>query len=172
VQGQDFEILYDQWIQSDFFKRFALKQIGERVVDDHVEPVFAPGAFKQSIALQVESRPKGTIRHASLDLERTWILGNFAMALDIAKRFVRCFAPAPDQTKYAGIASALDSLRDPRNLIKAKETDPNESDEARCVHAFMGSVERADVTTDFAHLSIGSVLQGDRQFQHLSFDLL
>jgi hypothetical protein len=172
VQGWDFEILYDQWIQSDFFKRFVLRQLGERAEDDHVERVFAPGAFKQSIALRVETPQTGKIRRARLGLERNWIVNNFTMALDIASRFLNSFAPAPDRTKYAGIASAVRGLRDPQNLIKAKEADPNESDEMRCVHAFMGSLKSADVMTDFAHLSIGSTTEGDRQFQYLAFDLM
>jgi hypothetical protein len=64
------------------------------------------------------------------------------------------------------------NLRDPGFLLMAKNADPNESDGIRCVHAFMGSSEGAEVTTDFAHLSIGTMTQGERQIQYLRFVLM
>ena len=162
VRGQDFDILYDSWKDSDFFKFFRLKQLDEHAVGEHTQRTFAPGAFQQDIALEVECNPAGKIKRASLLLTQDWTVGNFMLALDLAKSFVASFAPAPDRTRYDEIAAALWSLRDPRALLKAKQTDPNESDAARCVHAFMGSLEHASITTDFSHLSIGGATHGGR----------
>jgi hypothetical protein len=171
VRGQDFDILYEQWKESDFFKFFRLKQIDERVVGDRMQRTFAPGAFQQDIALEVECNQAGKIRRGSLRLTQDWTIRNFMLALDLTKSVVTCFAPGPDRAKYDEIASALWSLRDPRALIKAKEADPGESDTVRCVHAFMGSLERADVTTDFSHLAIGGATHGGRPARSIEIDL-
>ncbi len=162
VRGQDFDILYDSWKDSDFFKFFRLKQLDERAVGENTQRTFAPGAFQQNIALEVECNPAGKIKRASLLLTQDWTVGNFMLALDLAKSFVASIAPAPDRTRYDEIAAALWSLRDPRALLKAKQTDPDESDGVRFVHAFMGSLEHASIATDFSHLSIGGTTHGGR----------
>ena len=69
------------------------------------------------------------------------------------------------------VAAALWSLRDPRALLKAKETDPNTSDAIRCVHAFMGSLARADLTTDFSHLAIAGATLGERTARSIEISL-
>src|SRR5262249_14715667 len=96
VQGQDFDILYEQWRESEFFKRFGLRQLDEGAANGLVERVFAPGAFKDSITLSIASRPTGKITRASLSLDRDWVIANLPLALDLVKRFVMCFAPPPD----------------------------------------------------------------------------
>jgi hypothetical protein len=171
VRGQDFDILYESWKDSDFFKFFRLKQLDERAVGDRTQRTFAPGAFQQDIALEVECNPAGKIKRTSLLLTQDWTIKNFMLALDLAKSFVASFAPGPDRPKYDEIATALWSLRDPRALLKAKETDPNESDAARCVHAFMGSLERANVVTDFSHLAIGGATHSGRPARVIAVDL-
>lgn len=162
VRGQDFDLRYDTWKESEFFQFFRLKQIDERAVGDRLHRVFAPGAFQQDIALEVECNPAGKIMRSSLRLTQDWTLRNFPLALDLAKSFITCFAPPPDRARFEEIAAALWSLRDPRALFSMKSSDPNASDGVRCVHAFMGSLDRADVTTDFAHLAIGGTTQGGR----------
>lgn len=171
VRGQDFDILYDAWKDSEFFEFFRLKQLDERTTGDRTQRTFAPGAFQQDIALEVECDPAGKIRRAALRLTQDWTIGNFMLALDLAKSFVASFAPAPDRARFDGIADALWSLRDPRALGKAREADPNESDGARCVHAFMGSLARADIVTDFSHLTIGGATHGGRPARQISVDL-
>lgn len=162
VRGQDFDILYDRWRESGFFTFFRLKELDERAVGDRLQRVFAPAAFQQDIAIEVECNQAGKIKRGSLRLTQDWTIKNFPLALELAKSFVKCFAPAPDKSKFDEIATALWNLRDPRVLIKLKEAGPDESDGVRCVFAFMGSLERADVTTDFGHLAIGGATQGGR----------
>jgi hypothetical protein len=41
----------------------------------------------------------------------------------------------------------------------------------RCLHAFMGSLERADVTTDFGHLAIGGATQDGRPARSIDISL-
>ena len=171
VQGQDFDIRYDSWKDSEFVKFFRLKQLDERAAGDRTQRTFAPGAFQQDIALEVECDPAGKVRRASLLLTQDWTIGNFMLALDLAKSFMASFAPAPDRNQYDEIAAALWSLRDPRALLKAKDADPNESDGVRCVHAFMGSLERADVVTDFSHVAIDSATHRDRLARRIAVDL-
>ena len=134
-------------------------------------PWVAPGPFGAHITLQVECLGTGKIETASLHLKRAWIIGNHVLALDLAASFVRCFAPPPDDGTYARVADSLWRLRDPEFLLAAKNADPNESDELRCVHAFMGAPESAEVSTDFAHLSIGAVAREGDQVHYLDFDL-
>jgi hypothetical protein len=171
VRGQDFDILYESWKDSDFPKFFHLKQLDERAVGEHTQRTFAPGSFQKDIALEVECSPAGKIQRASLLLTQDWTIGNFMLALDLAKSFVASFAPAPDRTRYDEIAAALWNLRDPRALLKAKETEPNESDAARCVHAFMGSLESATIVTDFSQLSIGGTTHDGRPVRVIAVDL-
>jgi hypothetical protein len=171
VRSQDFDILYEQWKESDFFEFFRLKQLDERVLGDRMRRTFAPGAFQQDIALEVECDKAGKIRRGSLCLTQHWTIRNFMLALDLAKNVVTRFAPEPDRAKYDEIASALWSLRDPRALIKSKEADPSQSDGVRCVHAFMGSLERANVTTDFSHLTIGGATRAGRPARSVEIDL-
>ncbi len=82
-----------------------------------------------------------------------------------------CFAPQPDRARYDAVAAALWSLRDPRALLKARQTDPNASEGMRCVHAFMGSLARADFTTDFSHLAIAGASLGERAARSIEIDL-
>ncbi|MGE5713713.1 MAG: hypothetical protein ACM32F_07535 [Betaproteobacteria bacterium] len=171
ARGQEFDISYAQWQESDFFKFFRLKQLNEQVAGDRLQRTFAPGAFQKDIALEVECDQAGRIRRGTLRLTRDWTIGNFMLALDLAKSVITCFAPAPDRAKYEEIAGALWGLRDPRALTRARDSDPNESDGARCVHAFMGSLERADVTTDFAHLAIEGAMLGERPARCIGIDL-
>lgn len=171
VRGQEFDIPYTQWKDSDFSKFFRLKQLDEQVAGDRLLRTFAPGAFQQDIALEVECDQAGRIRRGTLRLTHTWTIGNFMLALDLAKSVITCFAPSPDRAKYDEIATALWGLRDPRALARARETDPSESDGMRCMHAFVGLLERADVTTDFAHLAIEGATLGGRLARSISVDL-
>jgi hypothetical protein len=151
---------------------FRSQQLGERAENDHVERVFAPGAFKQRLRCESRLRKQGKSAAHRLAWSGTgssplWHGNRHCEALREQFR-----ARARPQ-KYAGNRKrAGEPARHRENLIKAKEADPNESDETRCVHAFMGSLKSADVMTDFAHLSIGSAVEGERQFQYLAFDLM
>jgi hypothetical protein len=136
-----------------------------------VQRTFAPGAFQRDIALDVESNAAGRITRASLRMTRDWTVANFPLALDLARSFVTCFAPQPDRARYDEVAAALWSLRDPSTLLKAKETDPDASDGIRCVHAFMGSLARADLTTDFGHLAIAGATLGERPARSIEINL-
>ena len=171
ARGQEFGLAYAQWKESDFFKFFRLKQLDEQVAGDRLQRTFAPGAFQTDIALAVDCDPAGRIRRGTLRLTRDWTIGNFMLALDLAKSVITSFAPAPDRAKYDEVAAALWSLRDPRAMARARESDPNESDAMRCLHAFMGSLERADVTTDFGHLAIGGATQDGRPARSIDIGL-
>ena len=147
------------------------KGVARLVADARGLDAFAIAAFQQDVALEVECDQAGRIRRGTLRLTNDWTIGNFMLALDLAKSVITCFAPSPDRAKYDEIAAALWSLRDPRALTQARETDPDESDGMRCVHAFMGSLERADVTTDFVHLAIEGAMLGTRPARTVDIDL-
>jgi hypothetical protein len=171
VRGENFDLPFEQWKASDFFRHFRLKQLDEQAADGHVQHTYAPGAFQQDIALDVESNAAGRVTRASLRMTPEWTIGNFPLALDLAKSFMTCFAPQPDRAKYEEVAATLWSLQDPRALLKVKQTDPNASDGIRCVHAFMGSLPRADVTTDFSHLAIAAATLGERPAREIEIAL-
>ncbi len=171
ARGENFDLRFEQWKASEFFQHFRLRQLAEQDSDGRVQRTFAPGAFQHDIALDVESNSAGRITRSSLRLTPEWTIGNFPLALDLAKSFVTCFAPQPDRAKYDEVAATLWSLRDPRALLKAKETDPNASDGSRCVHAFMGSLARADITTDFGHLAIAGAMLGERAARSIEINL-
>jgi hypothetical protein len=154
VQGQDHDLFYETWTKSEFFRFFSLQQLEQRIEAGHTVQVFAPEAFTDTIALLVGYLESGKITRASLRIETRWMIDNFVLAIDLAKSFILCFAPAPDAPTYGKIAEVLWGLRDPRNILKAREANPDESDAIRCVHALMGSVERASVVTDLASLTV------------------
>jgi hypothetical protein len=171
VRGETFDLHFEQWQTSAFFRHFRLKQLAEQGTDGRVQRTFAPGAFQQDIALDVESNPAGRITRACLRITPGWTIGNFPLALDLAKSFVTCFAPQPDRARYDEVAAALWSLRDPSALLEAKATDPDASDGIRCVHAFMGTLARADLTTDFGHLAIAGAALGARPARSIEISL-
>lgn len=169
IQGRYVGLSYEEWKQSDFFQFFHLKQLDEGTGNGRTIRVFAPGPFKETIALLVECVESGRIVRAALRMRSDWVIDNFMMTLDLTKSFVLCFAPSPDRGVYEEIAGAFWSLRDPRALMRAKDADPDASDGMRCVHAFMGSLEDAGVSTDFASLSVRRVTNDDRTWQAIDF---
>lgn len=171
AQKQDIDLLYDAWTKSEFFKFFHLRRLDERMEGEYAVRVFAPVAFTDTVAILVGCLDTGRIKHASLQLHTSWLIDNFPLALDLAKSFVTCFAPPPDRATYAEISEVLWSLRDPRNLMKIKDANPDESDAIRCVHALLGALESADVSTDLATLTVGKD-PGPPPARFLEFDLL
>lgn len=171
ARGQQVDIGFEAWKAGEFFQHFRLKPLAEQASAERVQRTYAPGAFQRDIALDVESNAAGRITHAALRLTPEWTVQNFPLALDLAKSFVACFAPAPDREKFGEVAAALWSLRDPRALMQAKQTDPNASDGMRCIHAFMGSLPRADIATDFGHLAIAAATLGERTARAIEISL-
>jgi hypothetical protein len=171
IQKQDFDLFYDSWTKSEFFKFFHLQQLEERMEAGHTVRVFAPAAFKGVIALLVGCTQSGKITRVRLNIDSRWMIDNLSLALDLMKSFVMCFAPRPDASTYSEIAAVLRSLRDPQTLLKAKDANPDESQAIRCVHALMGSLEQADVITDLAHLTIRSG-DADPPDRVLEYDLM
>lgn len=171
VQGQDFDVRYEHWQKSEFFTFFRLKQLVERVEGGLAQRVFAPGAFKEKIALVVDSTHAGKITKASLRVHRDWMIENLLLAIDLGKSFIASFAPPPDQAQYAEIAEALWSVRNRGVLVKMEDADPDESDGIRCVQAFLGKRESAMLWTDFGYLSIGSAKQDGHPVQFIEIAL-
>lgn len=172
AQGVDYDIIYDVWKESEFVKFFHLKQIDERSENGMNRRLFAPGPFKDYISLIVDSRESGKIMKALLLLNKDWMFRNILLALDISKSFVTSFAPPPDKEAYGEISSALWNLRNPQFAMKIKETDPKESIVFQCVHAFMGSIGSASMTTDFGNLSFKNVTYEKEHIQEIEFILM
>lgn len=171
IQGVDFDLMYDAWKESEFFKFFHFKPIAERAEDGVTRRMFAPGPFKDTIALIVDSEESGKIVKASLILNKQWMAGNIVLALDLSKSFVASFAPRPDAETYDSIARALWNLKDPAFAVAMKDKDPDESVANRCVHAFAGSVESASVTTDLGHLSFQNLVHEKEHVLEIVFTL-
>jgi hypothetical protein len=171
LQGEQFDLSYDDWKKSEFFQFFHLRQFDERPEAGHITRILAPQAFPDQMAILVGCRQSGKIVKAALRVGSEWVANNFLLALDLVKGFIMAFAPAPDRDTYAEIATAFWSLRDPQFLLQAKDADPNASQAMRCVHAFMGAPEKAVVTTDFASLSVGTTHDAGGTMQYLDFDL-
>ncbi len=172
IQGVDYDIVYDRWKESEFFKFVHLKQIDERAEQGMNRRLFAPGPFKDDISLIVDSNEGGKIMKASLLLNKDWMARNILLALDISKSFVTSFAPPPDKEEYGEISRALWNLRNPQFAMTVKETDPKESIVLGCVHAFMGSIGSASMTTDFGNLSFKNVTYEKEHIQEVEFILM
>ena len=92
---------------------------------------------------------------------RGWVIDSFPLPFDLTKSFISCFAPGPEQKRFDEIATAFWNLNDPQAMMEAMKADPEESEALRCIHAFMGSADVANVTSDFALLTV-SMQQGDQ----------
>jgi len=171
VQNQNFDLFYEPWTKAEFFRFFHLQRLAQRMEAGHTVGVFAPAAVADKVALLVVYPESGKITRASLRIDDRWIIDNFTLAIDLTKRFVTCFAPMPDAPTYHRISEVLWSLRDPQNMLKARDANPDDSDAMRCVHALMGSVKRASVVTDLATLTVG-MGEGDPPHRVLEFDLM
>ena len=97
----------------------------------------------------------GKITSASLQMVRGWVIDSFPLPFDLSKSFISCFAPDPEQQRFDEIAAAFWNLNSPQAMTEAMNSDPEESDSMRCIHAFMGSADVANVTSDFARLTVG-----------------
>jgi hypothetical protein len=171
VQGEVFDLPFEDWKDSEFFKFFRLTQLDQRSEAGHVTRIFAPQAFQNEMALLVGCRESGKIVRTALRLNSEWVINNLALALDLVKSYVMSFAPVPDRATYSEIADAFRKLRDPGFLIAAKDVDPNASDGMRCVHAFMGSSPETVVSTDFASLAVGTTSDAEGTMPYLEFQL-
>jgi hypothetical protein len=171
LQGVDFDLTVERWREGDFFKAFHVKQTAERSENRITRRMFAAGPFKDSVTLIVDHWESGKIVRASLFLDKTWMTGNIGLALDISAGFVAAFAPAPDKAAYDEIGGALRSLKDRQSALAMAKRDPGESSIVLCIHAFLGLVGRASMTTDFASLSFRNVAHEKERIQEIEFTL-
>ncbi|NOT27862.1 MAG: hypothetical protein HOP16_17390 [Acidobacteria bacterium] len=170
VQGIHFELPFEQWTNSEFFRFFHLKQTSEQAEGSGVARTFAVGPFAQDVRLSVRSDGAGVIRSAQLRLDTLWLAGNVMLALDISKSFIPAFAPAPDKEKYGEVSSLLWSLRKPAAALELKN-NTGESPEVECVRAFVGLSQSGSLGTDFGSLSIGGTQEDGRLFRVIDFTL-
>ena len=171
VRKQDFDLFYEAWTKSEFFRFFRLRQLDERMEAGHTVRIFAPAAFTDKLALLVGAAGSGKITRVSLRIDSRWMIHSFPLAIDLVESFVTCFAPAPDAATYAKIAEILRGLRDPRKILEARSAKSDDSDGMRCVHALLGSLQRASVVTDLATLTV-STGQEDPPLRILDFHLM
>ncbi|MHC4238576.1 MAG: hypothetical protein ACYSUC_02290 [Planctomycetota bacterium] len=171
-QGVEFDLMYHTWKESEFFKFFHLKLINERSERRMNRRMFAPGSFKDSISLIVDSKEGGKIVQALLILNKEWMVNNFPLALDLSKSFIDSFAPSPDKDAYFGISNTLWRLNNPQFLLTMKGKRPNESITIECIHAFMGSVASASIRTEFGRLSFNNITHGKEHIQEMEFTLM
>ena len=110
VRKQDFDLFYEAWTKSEFFRFFRLRQLDERMEAGHTVRIFAPAAFTDKLALLVGAAGSGKITRVSLRIDSRWMIHSFPLAIDLVESFVTCFAPAPDAATYAKIAEVLRDL--------------------------------------------------------------
>ena len=135
--------------------------LDEQALNGSVRRQFAPQAFTDEVRIFIDCRSggqmAGKITYASLQMGRSWVINTFPLPFDLTKSFISCFAPGPDQQRFDEIAAAFWQLSNPQAMSEAMHSDPKASESMRCIHAFMGSGGVAEVTSDFARLSIGMV---------------
>jgi hypothetical protein len=172
LQGVDFDLMLDQWKQSEFFKFFHLKEISQRSENGMTRVMFSVGPFKESISLMIDYKENGKIAKAVLLINKEWAVKNAMMALDLEKSFISSFAPAPDKEAYDEIGLALWSLRGQKFAEDAKEKIKNQSQAVQFLDAFMGSARNASMNTDFGSLSLNNIDHGQEHLHELEFALL
>lgn len=172
LQGMDFDLMFDKWKESEFFKFFHIKQTAERSESGMHRRMFSAGPFKDEVTVITDHKNSGKVVKAVLLLDKNWMRKNLMLALDIAKSFIASFAPAPARQVFGRVSGALWSLKDPQVALAAKNRNPGESQEIECIHAFMGSVEKANVATDFGSLSFKNVAHEQQHILEMEFTLL
>jgi hypothetical protein len=171
LQGKNFDLMYDKWNNSVFYKHFNLKQLEVSSEQKTTSRILAPLAFKENVSIIVDSQDNGKIIKASLILNKSWIIDNFILALDISKGFIESFAPAPDSEIYNEISRAIWHLQNPNYILSMEDEDPDKSITARCVNTYMGSIRTASMNTDFGKLSFTNVKYNNKDFQKIEFTL-
>jgi hypothetical protein len=172
LQGEQCDLMFEEWKQGEFFQYFHLKQTAERSENGMNRRMFSAGPFQDSVTLIIDYKDSGKIVQAVLLLDKQWIVNNLPLALDVGGGFIRAFAPGPDREAYVSISRALQSVRDPIAAMAMRNKNPEESQEIRCVHAFMGSIEKAAVRTDFGSLSFKNLAYNEQRIQEMEFTLL
>jgi hypothetical protein len=170
LNGVDFDLIYDRWEASEFYRFFHLKLIDERAEKGRKWRSFTAGPFKDNVSIVVECTNNGKIASSKLVLDQDWAAGNLMLAIDVAKSFVLAFAPSPDQAIFAEISRALWQLKNP-DFIKALPRVLSDDPAIRCVQAFIGGIESVDVQTDFALLSVKNKKSETTNSVELAFSL-
>ena len=154
LNGISFDLMYDHWQTSEFYRFFHLKLRDEQAGEGRKRRSFTAGPFKDNVSVVVDcTLDRGKIVSSKLVLDQDWAAGNLILAIDIAKSFVLSFAPLPDQKIFSDISRALWNLKD-RSFVKDLPRIPSDDPGIRCVQAFLGGIENMDVQTDFALLSV------------------
>lgn len=173
IQGQQFDLNYDELARGQFFSHFHLKPAGEHVDGSKTMRLFTPGPFAETIRIVVESVTETEkVTGAALQIRSDWLVRNFAMAIDLAKSFVGEFAPLPDRDRIGQIAEWLWELRHPDALQHAENADTDESEAMEAIHAFMGKTRGTRIDMDFARLAIGIMSVGDAHWHSIEYQLM
>ena len=174
IQGQAFDLTYDELRRSQFFTFFHVNQLDERTDDGQTTRLLAPGRFQDSIKLVVENvEETDKVTGAGLQVRSDWLVPNFMMAIDLAKSFIGAFAPVPDRDRLGEIAKGLWDLRQPDALARARAANAADESEAMgVIHAFMGASKGATVTTDFATLTVGVMPLGGARWHSIEYKLI
>jgi hypothetical protein len=166
----DFDLAYGGWEGSEFYRFFHLKLLDERTENGRKRRSFTAGPFKDNVSVVVECAKNEKIVSSRLVLKQDWAAGNPMLAIDIAKSFLLAFVPSSDQATFGEIGRALWQIKD-ANFIKALPRELSDDPAIRCVQAFLGGIERADVQTDFGLLSVKNSESEGKKLVELVFSL-
>jgi hypothetical protein len=168
---------FDSWKDGELFKFFHLKLLHERAENGMHRHLYTAGPFKDAVSLLVDFTDAGIIVVGRLILERAWMQKQLPLALDIAKSFVRAFAPASEAPAYEELAQALGNLRDARfaaALLSGAAAGPPlglSRDTLLCLSVFAGGAPEALVETLDAKLAFRDVVHGDQKLLEMVFTL-
>ena len=168
LDGIAFERRLDEWQTSDFFRFFRLKLVDERSANGKRRHLFHAGPFRGLVSVIVDSRDNRKITGATLHIAKRWMVDNLPFAVDIAKSFVREFAPAPDAKIYEEIAETFHDLQRAPSLMPAlkkmkatgERPDGLSASAAEMALAFLSGIPRARVGSDLGSLTLESVSEG------------
>jgi len=128
LNGVSFDLTYDRWQASEFYRFFHLKLVDEHAEKGSKRRSFTAGPFKDNVSVVVECATNdGKIVSSRLVLAQDWAAANLMLAIDIAKSFVLSFAPLPDRNIFAEISRALWQLKDAgfvKDLPRVRSDDP------------------------------------------------
>jgi hypothetical protein len=162
----NFNIYYDQWKDSDFFKFFHIRMLDEKTDGSITQRTFTAGPFKGPVTLVVRSIGNGQICSAKLSMEKNWFVQHILMALDLSRSFVLAFSPPPDRACYSELCESMSKFTDP-----SVHDSVSQQKYSLALQAFIGMREKGDIITDFATLWIANTVQEEQAFLELGFEL-
>jgi len=114
--GEKYYITYSEFMNSDFWTFFNLREVGKRTKGNNTIITLKTGGFQTKIDLNVTINQRNRFEEGLLSVKRSWIIGPpFGLnpfALDVIRSFIIALTPPLDQDTVFKFINMLDQIQD------------------------------------------------------------